>query len=291
MSIKEILEFRILELDNYSLTLINLLGAIVTIVITKLVILAIEKVLNKYSEAKKIDKGRQHSLFAIVKYFIWVIAITIGLEIVGVKITILVASSAALLVGLGLGLQQIFNDLVSGLFLLFEGTVKVGNVMEIDGIVGKVREINLRASKVITRDDIVMIVPNHKFISENVINWSHNQTSSRFHITVRIAYGSDTALVKSLLLGAANELLLISRQPAPFVRFDDFGDSGLIFSLYFWGEEVFRIENVKSDLRFLVDQKFRENNIIIPFPQRDLHIKSSNSPNNTPPDGELIARA
>lgn len=275
MTIKEILDFKIIDLDNYSLTLSNLLGAIFVIVITKLALSLLTKLFSKYaSNSQRMDKGRWHSVLLIIRYFVWVISITFALEIFGIKITILIAGSAALFVGIGLGLQQIFNDFVSGMILLFEGSIEVGDVIEVDGIVGRVREIRLRASELTTRDDIVMIVPNHKFINENVINWSHNEEKTRFNIKVSVAHGSDTELVKNVLLDCTKKNSEISNYPKAFVRFCDFGESSLNFELYFWCDETFRIENIKSDLRFVIDKMFRENQITIPFPQRDLHIKS-----------------
>ena len=119
-----------------------------------------------------------------------------------------------------------------------------------------------------------MIIPNHKFISERVINWSHNFNKTRFHVAVGVAYGSDTKLVKEALLECCRDMNEIFDQPKPFVRFTDFGESSLDFQLFFWSEYVFEIENIKSELRFRIDQKFREKGIEIPFPQRDLHIKS-----------------
>ena len=279
MSFTDLLSFKVIELENYTLTLYNLIGAILLLIATGVGIKLLKKILYKYFNSSSVDKRRQYSLYLIVKYLTWVIAFTLSLEIIGVQVTILIASSAALFVGLGLGLQQIFNDLVSGLFLLFEGSISVGDIMEVDGIIGKVDEINLRTSTIVTRDNIMMIIPNHYFVSEKVINWSHNTSKTRFNVSVGIAYGSDTALAKKTLLKCASEISEINADPQPFVRFENFGDSALIFQLYFWSEEIFVIENIKSDLRFLIDQQFRENNIVIAFPQMDIHVKSSDSNN------------
>ena len=184
------------------------------------------------------------------------------------------AGSAAFGLGIGLGLQTFFNDLISGIFLLFEGTIEVDDVIEVDGIVGKVMKISLRATTVITRDDIIMIIPNHKFFAENVINWSHNEDQTRFSVEVGVAYGSDTALVKEILLACIAEHPEVLDKPDPIVRFNDFGESSLDFEVFFWSENIFRIERIQSDIRFLIDQKFRDNAVEIPFPQRDIHVRS-----------------
>ena len=208
-----------------------------------------------------------------MKYFIWVIVIGLALETIGIHYNLLIASSAALLVGIGFGLQQIFNDYISGIIILFEGNLKVNDVVQMeDGTIGMVKEIHLRTSKIETRDDYTIIVPNHKLISDNIINWSHMESRTRFHVSVGVAYGSDTKLVKEVLLDCAHDHPDIVTHPEPFVRFTDFGNSSLDFQLFFWTLKTFRVENIKSSMRFKIDEEFRKNNIRIPFPQRDVHI-------------------
>ncbi len=156
------------------------------------------------------DKGRRMSLYLLAKYFVWTVAVAVMLEIVGVHVSVLLAGSAALLVGLGLGMQQIFRDIVSGIFLLFEGTIEIGDVLEVDGKLGRVEEINLRTSKVLTRDGQTMIVPNHKFITENVLNWTHHDTNpSAFRVQVRVAHEADERQMVALLNGCSYCPILI----------------------------------------------------------------------------------
>ncbi|MFH1320047.1 MAG: mechanosensitive ion channel domain-containing protein [Bacteroidota bacterium] len=271
-NIQDILEYKIIDLENFTLALYHILIVIAIIALTKLALLAIKKVMYREQLTKKIGPGKQHALFQIIKYFLIVIAIAIVLESIGIKVTILLAGSAALLVGLGFGLQQTFSDFISGIILLFEGTIKIGEIIEVEGIVGRVKKIGLRTTEIETRDDIIMIMPNSKFTAEKVINWSHNMKYTRFIITVGVAYGSDTELVKNVLLECANENNFVANNPEPRVRFKDFGDSSLDFELLFYSDNMFRIERVKSDIRFMIDKKFRENGIHIPFPQRDVHV-------------------
>lgn len=220
------------------------------------------------------EVGQLHAIYQIIKYFLWVIAIVIILDTLEIKVTILLASSAALLVGLGLGLQQIFQDFVSGIALLFEGTIKVSDIVEIEGgVVGRVREIGIRTSKIETRDNIILIVPNSKFIADNVINWSHLEKKTRFSVKVGVSYGSNVEQVTEVLLNCAREHKEIAKNPSPFVRFADFGESSLNFELFFWSTETFGVENTKSDLRYQIFSEFARNKIQIPFPQRDIHIK------------------
>jgi len=272
--IQEILEYKMIELDSFSLSIFHIILVVAVIVITRITLWGIKKMIHREALKQKVGEGRQHALFQIFKYFIIVIAVVIVLESLGVKVTILLAGSAALLVGLGFGLQQIFHDFISGLILLFEGTIKVGEVIEIEGIVGRVVRIGIRTAEIETRDNIMMIIPNSKFTSEKVINWSHNRKYTRFKISVGVAYGSDSKLVKKALLECAANHNFVAKKPEPTVRFNDFGDSALLFELLFFSENMFRIERIKSDIRFIIDRKFRDNGIHIPFPQRDLHIIS-----------------
>ncbi len=243
---------------------------------TKVVIFLVEASTNRKSHTNAIQKGKAQSIFQIMKYVIYVIAITLFVESLGFNITILIASMSALLIGLGLGIQHIFNDIVSGFIILFDRSIKIGDVVEVENeLVGKVVKINLRTSMVITRDDVEVIIPNSKFTTEKVTNWTHNSTMSRFNIDVGVAYGSDVKLVERLLMQAAKENKLVNKEIPPIVHFVNFGESSLDFKIYFYSEDNFRIEKLKSDLRFSIDQKFRDNNVTIPFPQRDLHIKNN----------------
>ncbi|MFT7000701.1 MAG: small-conductance mechanosensitive channel [Spirosomataceae bacterium] len=275
-TVQNILEFRLLKFSNYQLTISDILLIAVIIVLCTYLLKLIGAILDRFVESKRIDNRNRITISTLLKYLVWVVAIILSLDVIGVKITILLAGSAALLVGLGLGLQQIFSDIVSGIFLLLEGSVKIGDIMEVDGIVGRVLKINLRTSEVLTRAGIIIIVPNHKFIVENVVNWSHNATTTRFTVTVGVSYNSDATLVKKILLECAiSHGSIVDRKPyEAIVRLIDFGDSSLDFELLFWSKEGFSIENIKSDLRFMILSKFRKNGVEIPFPQRDLNLRT-----------------
>jgi small-conductance mechanosensitive channel len=262
----------------------TLLSAILVLLLTRLFIWIItELILYPYYRKKEINLGSQYAINRLLTYFFFVIAILAVLQYVGINLTVLWGGAAALLVGVGLGLQQTFNDLVCGIILLFERTVEVSDVVDINGLIGTVKKIGVRTSLVETRDQITVIVPNSKLVGENVINWSHLENKARFKIAVGVAYGSDTSLVRKVLEEAAQGHKKILSYPAPFVRFVNFGDSSLDFKLFFWSRELIPIEDVKSDLRFTIDRRFREENITIPFPQRDLWIKEGGF---KPPSGD-----
>lgn len=259
--------------DKLSITVQNLFVAIFIFLFLRILVFVIEYWMEERILAQKLDKGRGKSLMQIVKYLIWMIGILLIFSSLGFHVTIVIASISALLVGIGFGLQHIFNDIFSGVIILFDGSIEVDDVVELDGIVGRVKEIGIRASKILTRDNVVMIIPNSKFTSDKVINWTNNDESTRFNVEVGVAYGSDVRLVEQILLECAAGHQQIETEPAPFVRFQNFGDSSLDFQLFFWTKSDFRVENIKSDLRFDIDARFRSNKIEIPFPQRDVHIK------------------
>lgn len=275
-SINSILDFKFFEYKDYQFDVAHFLLIIVVLLITRFLLFTVKTIIKRFVASEQLDVRNSQSFFLLFKYLIYVITVVIMLEIIGVKITILLAGSAALLVGIGLGLQQIFSDIISGIFLLVDGSVKIGDIMEVDTLVGKVTQINLRTSEILTRDGISIIVPNHKFITENVINWSHNAALTRFDVNVGVAYGTNPEKVREVLLQCAQEIKEISKSKnnVPSVRLTNFGGSSLDFQLLFWSKNVFLIENTKSDLRFIIANKFMENDIQIPFPQRDIHIKS-----------------
>lgn len=273
----EFLSFPLYKNGDFTLSVGTLVSISLLLLFTRLLLLVLKKLVFRFFEVRKVEKSRREAIYLLIKYFLWTVAIAAAMEMVGIHVTILIAGSAALLVGLGLGLQQIFQDLVSGIFILIEGTIKVGDVIEMDGMVGSVLSVNLRTSEIFTRDGIMIIVPNHKFIIEKITNWSHNSESTRFKVEVGIAYGSDVEKVKQILLECAknhSEVILGDKEidHSPFVRFVDFGESALKFEVYFWTTNIFHVEFTKSDLRFAIDKKFREQGVVIPFPQRVVHL-------------------
>mgnify|MGYP006288432079 CR=1 FL=1 len=272
-SINDILGYSLVNTDKLTITVYSLLIAVLILFSTWILLWILKRVFTKTIRRRSIDPGKGYTVYQLIKYVVWIIAIFLVLDTLGVKITLLVAGSAALLVGIGLGVQQVFKDIISGFFLLFEGHLKVGDVVELEGVVGIVKEIGFRTTMIESRDNIILIIPNSKFIEENVINWSHIEKKTRFHVNVGVAYGSDVEKVRRILMECAYEHKDITHDPNPFVRFNDFGNSSLDFQLFFWTHNAFRVENLKSDLRFAIDRKFRENNVTIPFPQRDVHIK------------------
>jgi small-conductance mechanosensitive channel len=271
--LNSILEFEILSYKSFNLTVFNI-GLIILIYFVSWLVLKLFRTFMDRSIRRRdwMERSTMYALEKLAAYFAYTIATAIALESVGINLTLVLAGSAALLVGVGLGIQQIFNDFTSGLILLFGGTVKVGDIVEFNQTVGRIIEIDFRTSKIKTRDGITIIVPNSKLVSDNVINWTTMDDLTRFNVKVGVAYGSDTELVRSILTDVAKAHPAVDQAMPVKVQFKDFGNSSLDFEVFFWARNSWEIEFVRSDIRFKVDEAFRAQNIRIPFPQRDVHI-------------------
>jgi small-conductance mechanosensitive channel len=220
-----------------------------------------------------LEPGLKESIVTISVYFFWGIGIFIALNVIGFSSTSLTVVFGALSIGLGFGLQNIFNNFISGIILLFERPIQVGDAVELNGIWGEVKKINVRATVVQTYDNASLIIPNSEFISSQVTNWSFKDLRLRRKIVVGVAYGSDTELTRNTLLEVAEKNNMILRYPKPDVLFQDFGDSALIFVLRIW-TNVNNMLTVESNVRFEIDRLFRKRGIEIAFPQQDIHVRS-----------------
>ncbi|PKQ64001.1 mechanosensitive ion channel protein MscS [Labilibaculum filiforme] len=274
-TITKILEFELINIADHKIRVLTLVSIFLIYVLTRFCLYLIRKTLFRKHNVTKIDPGNTYALFQIIKYVIWVIAIGLILESLNVKVTVLIAGSAALLVGVGLGLQQTFNDIISGIILLSERSIKIDDVLEIDEDVVKIQSIGLRTSKGLNRDDISIIIPNSLITTNKVINWSHQSKKTRFRINVGVAYGSDVDLVIKTMEESAFEHPDIDERQSVEARLSNFGASSLDFELLFFSKNIFRIGKVKSDIRLIINKKFAEKKITIPFNQLDVHMKNN----------------
>jgi small-conductance mechanosensitive channel len=250
-----------------------LIAALVIFVAQLIVWLLTNFFLQGFYRRRSIDIGKQYAYNQLFSYFIYFFAVLLASQHLGIKMTVIWAGAAALLVGIGIALQQTISDFFSGIVLLFERSVQVGDFLEIGEESGTLLRIGLRASAINTRENKTIIIPNSKLVNDNVVNWSNIEDLTRFDVRVGVAYGSDTELVARLLSTAVLGHKKVAKNPKPFARFLDFGDSSLNFGVYFFSKEYLKIEDVKSDIRFAIDKLFRENNVTIPFPQRDIWLK------------------
>jgi small-conductance mechanosensitive channel len=276
MNFKELINFQLLTTEHVNITVQGVVVVVLVLLATYIGLRILRGFFRRFINRQEAERRSYWSVYLILRYLVWVVVIVLLLETSGVKVTVLLASVTALLVGVGFGIQQLFSDIASGIVLIFERNLQINDVIELeDDTVGKVIHIGLRTSKIQTRDDVILVVPNSKFVNDTIINWSQMDYNTRFSVGVGVAYGSDTKLVTDILLDCAVKHQNISTHPKPFVRFNNFGDSSLDFQVYFWVKESFTVENTKSDLRYAIDDAFRKHGIQIPFPQRDVHIKSN----------------
>ncbi|AXP81872.1 Mechanosensitive channel MscK precursor [Mariniflexile rhizosphaerae] len=256
--------------ESISISVKDILIIITVIFITTFVLRIVLRIITR--KLPEDDKGKFNVVFGYFRWLIYLLILLVTLHGVGVDVTAVFAASAALMIGIGLALQTLFQDIISGVFILIDQTVHVGDIIELEGKIGRVEEIKLRTTRAVTIDNKVLIIPNHLYLENSLYNWTQNGFDTRESVEVGVAYGSDVQLVKKLLIEAAavNKDVLYKDDIA--VRFTNFGDSSLDFKVIFTISDSFNANAIRSDVRFEIDRLFRENNISIPFPQRDIHI-------------------
>ena len=256
------------------------IGSILLLLILFASVIIIERIVQKqlirrFLSRTKLQSSLQFGLSRIIGYTLIAVGFYVAFQLVGVDLSSLAIIAASLGVGVGFGLQNIINNFVSGIIILAERPISIGDRIEVAGVAGRVTKIQLRSTTVVTNDNITMIVPNADFISNTVTNWSHGDPKVRIRVPVGVAYGSDLKLLQQLLLEAAGEHPKALRDPSPVVLFTEFGDSSLNFELGVWTQEMTATPvHFTSEMNFIIEQKLRENDIEIPFPQRDLHVRS-----------------
>jgi small-conductance mechanosensitive channel len=225
-----------------------------------------------------LDIGQKFALERGIGYMVFIIGLAIGLQSLGVNLSSLVVLGGAVGIGIGLGLQTVANNFTAGIILLIERSIKVGDRVEVGLLNGDVMRIGPRATWVRTNDNIVVVIPNSEFTEKPVINWTAEDRQIRFSVPVGVSYGSDPEKVRNILLDVAAGHPDVLSNPKPSVIFREFGDSSLNFELRVWTiHQVQTPQILRSDLYFLIFRAFHENGIEIPFPQRDLHLKSASA--------------
>jgi small-conductance mechanosensitive channel len=219
--------------------------------------------------------GQQEVLARWVQYFVFSVGVIIGLQTSGLDLSSLLVVGGALGVGIGFGLQNVANNFISGLILLVEQPIRVGQIVEIGGLLGPVVRIGARSTWVHTGTNAVIIVPNSEFVSNRVTNWGAGEPRVLVKVKIGVGYGSDPEKVRELLLGVARAHPQALTNPSPAVLFQEFGDSSLNFELFVWFPgTIMQAGGFRSALNFAIFEAMKENNIEIPFPQRDIHIRS-----------------
>jgi small-conductance mechanosensitive channel len=263
---------RTFHLGHHSITVLELVEVAAVILAARVLLALLRRGLRRAKRLSAMDEGKRFIIRRLVTSMVWTVTALFVLSILGVELTALWAGSAALLVGVGIGLQGFFNDVVSGFVLLFEGGVAVGNVLEVDGKLVRIERIDLRSTRAVTVAGELIVLPNAKVAGEAVVNLSQGDRAMRIRVNVGVAYGSDVALVSRLLAEAMSEQPEVLPTPEPAVFFQDFADSSLNFSVMGWLDDPWDRMAIQSRVRTAIDAKFREHGVTIPFPQRDLHI-------------------
>lgn len=271
--------------DIWDFTLVNVEGRPVTIgsLVIFVLLLAIgswaSSLVSRRAAAVltrrfRADEGAAAVIRAVLFYVLLVTVVLLALRVVKVPLTIFAVLGGALAIGIGFGSQNVVNNFISGLIIMVERPIRVGNLIQLADLHGVVRHIGARSTRVQTGDNVEIIVPNSTFLENNVTNWTLSDDLVRARISVGVAYGSPVRRVEELLLKAAREHEKVQSDPAPRVLFAEFGDNALAFELYFWVRirRLFERHQVESDLRFKIDELFREADVTIAFPQRDVHL-------------------
>ena len=243
---------------------------------------------NRVLARRGVNLGVREATGSIVRYLMLFIGLLVILQTVGIDLTALSILTGAIGLGIGFGLQNIASNFISGIIILFERPVRIGDRIAVGDVEGDVVRIGARSTTVLTNDNIDIIIPNSKLITENVVNWTHSERKVRFRIPVSVAYATDIRRVEHALLEAAKNVYEVLATPAPAVRFISFGESGLEFELRAWTTTlVQRRGKFTSELNFAIYDKFKEYEIEVPYPQRDIHIRSGKidlSQESTSPD-------
>ena len=261
-----------IELGSFELSFRSILLFFSVIAAAQVVIWSVRYLLRKFLRNTNFEEGTRFMVMRLVRTVVYFLVIVVALDTAGIDLTVFWASSAALLVGVGIGLQNFFNDVVSGFVLLFEGGVRVGDELEVDGMMVRVERIDLRSTRVITRFGNLIVIPNGLISGQTVRNFTQGENATLIQLDVGVAYGSDVERVKVILLEAANAEEEVVKKAQTAVLFNDFGQSSLQFTVYFWIEKPFLRKLISSNIRFRIDEAFRANGIRIPFPQRDVHV-------------------
>lgn len=269
LTFKDILEYKIFSLDQHTLTVYEIVGAGLIVFLGIFTSKFVKRLIYK---SERIDLGKKFAFSQMIHYIILVIIFFLSMKTLGVNISPLLLGSGAILVGIGLGLQNLFLDFISGIIILLDRTIQVGDIMEIEGMVGKVQEIRIRTTAVLTRDNKSVILPNSILVKDKLINFSHNDDTVQFEIEVGVSYKTDLNLAERLMIEAAIENEDVLKTPEPVVRLDKFGDSSLDLKLFYFSKNLFRQPKIRSDIRKSILNKFRENGVNIPFPIRTLEF-------------------
>ena len=276
-----ILNIKVFYVDKNPITLGKLILGLICIIFGYYLTRKLSKQIEKNILTRlDIEPAIRHTLETFIFYLLFLFLFLFILRLLNIPLTVFTIIGGALAVGFGLGSKEIVYDFLSGIVMIIEHPIRKGDLIEVENVQGIVEHIGARASRIHTIDNKHLIVPNNFFLSKTVLNWTLSDEVIRGEIAVGVQYGSPTKKVGEIIKQAAKEHPKIQSNPEPLILFSDFGNNALIFHLSFWATiaSVMDMRKIQSVLRFRIDELFRENGIVIAFPQRDLHFKSSHTP-------------
>ena len=275
LRLKGVLESPLLTLGDTKVTLLSVLYFLVLVSLLIYISGKVKKwLVLKLLEKRGVNVGVREATGTIVRYIVVFVGLLVIIQTIGIDLTTLNILTGAVGIGVGFGLQNIASNFISGLIILFEQPVKIGDRVAVGSVEGDVVRIGARSTTVLTNDNIDIIIPNSKLITENVVNWTHTARRVRFKIPVTVSSDSDLRKVEALLLAAAKKVPEVLEDPAPGVRFIRFGENGMDFELRAWTTSLLHKRGkLVSEINFAIYDKFKENDIEVPNPQRDVHIR------------------
>jgi len=271
-------KFELFVIDGYSVTVNHFAMALLAFIIGLAILGQIVRLFKKRVLPKTTLKPNEAATAAkLLHYFGMLLLLLLSLRIIHMPLTAFAFVGGALAIGVGFGAQNLINNFISGFILMAERPIRVGDVIDIEGTFATVEDIGPRSTRIRTGDNIHVLVPNSSFLEKNIVNWTLSDKMVRAHVAVGVAYGSPVRKVEALLLRAVSENEEVLKTPNPFVLFKDFGDNALLFYLYFWVNIDTMTQRllIESNIRFRIDDLFREDGIVIAFPQRDVHLDAS----------------
>lgn len=294
--LRRLLDYRLLSAADMTITVGGVIAAVFVVALAWLASMLLRHAIGRYGDSHEhANKAALYTVSRLLHYVLLVIGLLLALSMVGLPVDKFAVFAGAIGVGLGFGLQAIFNNFISGVVLLFDRSLKVGDFVELEsGVHGEVRDIMIRATRISTNDNIDILVPNSEFVSGRVVNWTHREVSRRMRVGFGVAYGTDKELVKKAALEAAAEVpftLDLEGPRKPQVWLVGFGDSSLDFELVVWlnAEATKRPDAVEAAYLWTLHSALERYAIEIPFPQRDLHLRSLFGRHDTA--GEALWRA
>lgn len=276
--VSELWGHKLLTVQGVSLSLGNIVLALLLLGLANRASKMVSRlVMKKLVEPHVPDRTVINTYRRLIYTFNLALFVVIALTVAGIPLTIFTVVGGALAIGIGFGSQNIVNNFISGLILMAEQPLKIGDVIEVDNIAGTVIEIGTRATRIRTPESKIWIVPNSAFLEKPVLNWTNRSAIVRTEVAVGVAYGSDIEKVRSHALKVLQDMPFVEKSPYARVIFDDFGESSLTFKLQFWvdNEKVESLQQCRSDVRFALERSYKEAAIEISFPQRDLNLRSS----------------